>query len=131
MGGILFSTSLDIRLAAAMFAAILIFTLVWEELTQMLEEHLANDIHFLQMISKVYREMMILGFISLAVVLSNEFHLIKGLFHPPGFTCFTCFTHLVKRISPHQTTWVKQTLCHVGHPLAGLTLFTCVLLCRS
>ena len=61
-----------------MFAAILIFTLIWEELTQMLEEYLANDIHFLQMISKVYREMMILGFISLAVVLSNEFHLIKG-----------------------------------------------------
>jgi hypothetical protein len=78
MGGILFSESLDIRLAAAMFAAILVFTLIWEELTQLLEERLAEDIHFLQMLSKVYREMMILGFISLAVVLSNEFHLIHN-----------------------------------------------------
>eukprot|EP01051_Picozoa_sp_SAG22_P019790 SAG22_NODE_3766_length_1538_cov_0.965254_1_plen_260_part_10 len=75
-GGILFSSTLDLRLAAFMFALILIFTLVWEDLTQRLEEKLGDQIHFLQMLSNVYREMMILGFISLAVVLSNEFSLI-------------------------------------------------------
>lgn len=53
MSGILFSDSLDLRLAAFMFALILIFTLVWEDLTQRLEDKLADQIHFLQMLSKV------------------------------------------------------------------------------
>ena len=73
---IIFSPGLSMRLAAFMFAIILIFTLVWEDLTQRIEYHLADQTHFLQMLAKVYRELMILGFISLAVVLSNEFHLI-------------------------------------------------------
>jgi hypothetical protein len=78
MGGILFSATLDLRLAAAMFVGILIFTLLFEEGTNRLEANNIDNPHYLQMLSKVYREMMILGFISLAVVLSNEFHLIHN-----------------------------------------------------
>ena len=74
-----------------MFALILIFTLVWEELTQRLEEHLSEQVHFLQMLSKVYREMMILGFISLSVVLSNEFALI----HDHSMLIHFEFAHLL------------------------------------
>lgn len=72
-GGILLNKTLDLRLAGMHFVAILLFTLLWEFLTEELEEHLEDKPHFLQMLSKIYRELMILGFISLVLVLSLEF----------------------------------------------------------
>ena len=73
---ILSNASLDIHLAAFMFACVLVFTLIFEDITQRIESALGEQVVFLQMLSKVYREMMILGFISLSVVLINDFELI-------------------------------------------------------
>ena len=72
-GGILINDTLDLRMAGMNFVAILAFTLVWEHFTELLEEALEGQDHFLQMLSKIYRELMILGFISLMLVLSLEF----------------------------------------------------------
>jgi hypothetical protein len=52
------------------------FTLVWEWGTEQLEEAIALQPHYVQIVSKVYRELMILGFISLSLLLSIEFDLI-------------------------------------------------------
>ena len=73
-GGILFTNTLDLRLVALMFVGILVFTLCFEHLTEWMEEALAEQDHYLQMLAKVYRELMILGFISLGLVLSLEFN---------------------------------------------------------
>ena len=73
-GGILFTDTLDLRLVALMFVGILVFTLCFEHLTEWMEHTLAEHDHYLQMLAKVYRELMILGFISLGLVLSLEFN---------------------------------------------------------
>jgi CRP-like cAMP-binding protein/Ca2+-binding EF-hand superfamily protein len=72
-GGILDNKYLDLELAAMMFAGILVFTLGFEHISEKLEASLAEQQHFLMMLAKVYRELMILGFISLFLVLSIEF----------------------------------------------------------
>ena len=63
-GGIIFSPDLSMQLAAFMFVLILLFTLAWEEGTDALEVMLMEQPHFLAMLSKIYRELMILGFIT-------------------------------------------------------------------
>ena len=72
MAGLLAET-IDHGLASIMLVLILLFTLVWEDLTDRLEEHVEDNEHYYAMVTKVYRELMILGFISFSVVLSNEF----------------------------------------------------------
>lgn len=76
-GGI-FSEHINMQLAAAALIGLCIFTLIFEEGTQRLERAFAHAPHYTDMIQKVWRELMILGFISLMVVLANEFQLIHN-----------------------------------------------------
>ena len=55
---------------------ILLFTLAWEEGTDALEVMLMEQPHFLAMLSKIYRELMILGFIAFSVILLKEFNVL-------------------------------------------------------
>jgi hypothetical protein len=75
-GGQLFSEGLNLKMSALMMIFILIFTLIWEEFTQWLEHALSEQEHYSEMLTKIYRELVIVGIISMAVVLSNEFSLI-------------------------------------------------------
>jgi Ca2+-binding EF-hand superfamily protein len=75
MGGI-FSEKVDMSLSAASLIGLCLFTLLFEYCADALEEAFEHAPHYTDMIQKVWRELMILGFISLMVVMANEFSLI-------------------------------------------------------
>lgn len=72
-------------LSAVMLICLCLFTLLFEALIDRLEEAFEHAPHYTDMIQKVWRELMILGFISLMVVMANEFALI------PNYKLFLAF----------------------------------------
>jgi len=72
MGGQIFDGFINGRATAWMMIAMLIFAVIWESFTDYLEERLEENKAHREMLSKVYKELMILGFIAFAVILGKE-----------------------------------------------------------
>lgn len=73
MGGGIFSTQLDGHTFSIMLAVLLAFTMVWEEITERLEHGVHDLPHYMSILEKIYRELTMLGFVSLFIVLGKEF----------------------------------------------------------
>jgi hypothetical protein len=73
----MFNEDLNLKLGALMMFFILTFSVIWEEFTEQLESRLSGDEHYAQMLAKVYRELIVAGFISLLLLVVNNMELVE------------------------------------------------------
>jgi hypothetical protein len=81
---------------------------VFEELTERLEESVENNEHYAAMVRKVYGELMILGFISFFVVLSN----VRQPCHACRYICVPALQRegrLTPACTPHRSSASGKT----------------------
>jgi hypothetical protein len=71
--GKVFGAGVDFSWVGLMMIGIIIFTVAFELLTDLLEYKLAGQATYLEMVHKVYTELMILGFLSFALSMIVEF----------------------------------------------------------
>jgi Ca2+-binding EF-hand superfamily protein len=71
-GGGIFTGELDARCASEMMVYMLIFCCSWEYVTNKIEHLCSSNIAHKEMLTKVYKELMILGFIAFALIMSKE-----------------------------------------------------------
>ena len=62
-----------------MMVAVILFTLVFECVTEWLEDRLDHSPTYLDMLHKVYAELMILGFIAFVLTIVIEWHVILAI----------------------------------------------------
>jgi hypothetical protein len=72
-GGAIFGGDVDFSLVSLNLIGIILFTIVFETLTEHLEEAVEESPVYLDVVHKVYKELMILGVLSFVLALSVEF----------------------------------------------------------
>ena len=76
MGAILFNPHMPMDRAAIFLALLVAFNVTFEYLTEKLEEKIEegeDNEHLIEIIATIYRELMILGFISFTLVMLQQF----------------------------------------------------------
>jgi hypothetical protein len=76
MGGAVFSGVINGRATAWMMIGMLVFAVAWEAFTNYLERRFEENKAHSEILSKVYKELMILGFIAFALIMGKEVGLI-------------------------------------------------------
>eukprot|EP01050_Picozoa_sp_SAG11_P001664 SAG11_NODE_75_length_18024_cov_5.885356_11_plen_268_part_00 len=71
----IFSGELNIQCVMSMTVYMVLFACIWEWICGRTEKGIAGNVAHIEMLSKFYKELMILGFISFVVVMSREFGL--------------------------------------------------------
>jgi hypothetical protein len=75
MSGGIFTGSLDSQCISMMLVYMLMFAMVWEYITTALQRKVEGNRAHSMLLTNVYKELMILGFIAFAVILAKEFGL--------------------------------------------------------
>ena len=90
-GGAVFGGDVDFSLVSINLVGIIVFTLIFEGLTEALEEAVEDSALYLDMVTKVYKELMILGVLSFILALSVEF----GVHVPPAWLHSFEWAHMI------------------------------------
>ena len=72
MGGNIFNGNINGRATAWMMIGMLVFAVAWESFTSWLERRFEENKAHSEILSKVYKELMILGFIAFALIMGKE-----------------------------------------------------------
>lgn len=81
----IFTGEIDIQCVMTMTVWMVVFACIWEWLCGRAEYNMNENVAHMEMLSKFYKELMILGFISFMVIMSREFGLYIS---PEQMHCF-------------------------------------------
>ena len=75
-GGAIFNGNIHAECISAMMVIMVILAVIWESFTTYLDDRFEENKANRELLSKVYKELMILGFIGFCLILSKEFGLV-------------------------------------------------------
>ena len=82
MGGAIFNGVINGRATAGMMIGMLVFAVLWESFTGYLERRFEDNKAHREILSKVYKELMILGFIAFGLIMGKEVGVVTVSPHP-------------------------------------------------
>eukprot|EP01044_Picomonas_judraskeda_P019403 COSAG03_NODE_4086_length_1690_cov_1.191075_2_plen_218_part_01 len=116
MGGNIFNGNINGRATAWMMIGMLVFAVIWESFTDWLEHKLHHNKAHSEILQKVYKELMILGFIAFGLIMGKEVGAVT--WNAETLHCFEfCDLRLCVKIVRIRQRFDAERL---GHPLIDM-----------